>query len=174
MCPYGLYSEQLSGTAFTVPRGKNQKSWLYRIRPSVAHRAFREMEQADASFDLLKVNPNQLRWKPFTIPTNPDLTFVSGLKLMAGAGDPTMKHGIAVYVYTATASMNKCAMYDSDGDLLIVPQQGSLNIQTEMGLMRVDQCEIAVIPRGIKFSVKVEGPSRGYVLEVGNMLGVSE
>ena len=36
-CPYGLYAEQLSGTSFTAPRGANERSWLYRMRPSVKH-----------------------------------------------------------------------------------------------------------------------------------------
>ena len=34
-CAYGLYAEQLSGSPFTAPRGSNERSWLYRIRPSV-------------------------------------------------------------------------------------------------------------------------------------------
>ena len=34
---YGLYAEQLSGSPFTAPRGTNERSWLYRIRPSVQH-----------------------------------------------------------------------------------------------------------------------------------------
>ncbi|OSX79960.1 hypothetical protein BU14_0066s0013, partial [Porphyra umbilicalis] len=33
---YGLYAEQLSGTAFTVPRAANARTWLYRILPSAA------------------------------------------------------------------------------------------------------------------------------------------
>ena len=41
-CPYGLYAEQLSGTAFTLPRNHNQKSWLYRILPSVVHDKYKE------------------------------------------------------------------------------------------------------------------------------------
>ena len=36
-CAYGLYAEQLSGTAFTAPRGQNGRTWCYRIRPSVKH-----------------------------------------------------------------------------------------------------------------------------------------
>ena len=36
-CAYGLYAEQLSGTPFTAPRGKNERTWCYRIRPSVKH-----------------------------------------------------------------------------------------------------------------------------------------
>src|ERR671936_852433 len=34
---YGLYAEQLSGSPYTAPRSTNERSWLYRIRPSVRH-----------------------------------------------------------------------------------------------------------------------------------------
>ena len=43
-CPFGLYAEQLSGTAFTAPRGTNRRSWLYRIRPSAQHEPFKRIE----------------------------------------------------------------------------------------------------------------------------------
>jgi homogentisate 1,2-dioxygenase len=36
-CAYGLYAEQLSGSPFTAPRAANERSWLYRIRPTVQH-----------------------------------------------------------------------------------------------------------------------------------------
>ena len=36
-CNYGLYGEQLSGTAFTAPSHQNERTWCYRIRPSVKH-----------------------------------------------------------------------------------------------------------------------------------------
>ena len=36
---YGLYAEQFSGTAFTAPRASNRRSWLYRLRPALAHGA---------------------------------------------------------------------------------------------------------------------------------------
>src|SRR3954468_16452157 len=36
-CAYGLYAEQLSGSPFTAPRASNERSWLYRIRPTVAN-----------------------------------------------------------------------------------------------------------------------------------------
>lgn len=56
-------------------------------------------------------------------------------------------------------------MYNSDGDFLIVPQQGALDIQTELGFLSVEPCEIVVIPRGVVFSVSLKGESRGYILE---------
>ena len=34
---YGLYAEQLSGSPFTAPQATNQRTWLYRIRPTVRH-----------------------------------------------------------------------------------------------------------------------------------------
>lgn len=165
-CAFGLYAEQLTGTAFTCPRARNFRSWQYKIRPSVGHGPFQEISMPLSSMDLLQNNPNQFRWKPFDIPTEGEVTFVNGLRIVAGAGDPTLKTGLAIYVYGINTSMDKTAFYDSDGDMLIVPQKGTLRIQTEMGLMVVEPCEICVVPRGIKFSVHVDGPSRGYVQEI--------
>ena len=39
-------------------------------------------------------------------------------------------------------------------------------IKTEFGRMIVDPNEICVIQQGMRFSIHVQGPSRGYVLEV--------
>jgi len=169
VCKYGLYAEQLSGTAFTAPRVHNQRSWLYRILPSVKHTPFEKYQQPHIAknWDEQHPNPNQLRWKPWDIPSKP-LDWVDGLRSIAGAGDPRTKNGLAIHIYTCNLSMKDKAMYNSDGDFLIVPQQGVLNITTEMGKMKVAPNEICVIQRGIRFSVDISGPSRGYVLEVFN------
>lgn len=59
------------------------------------------------------------------------------------------------------------AFYSADGDLLIVPQHGDLDIQSEMGRLLVRPNEICVIPRGIRYRVTLpEGPVRGYTLEL--------
>src|ERR1700744_4866136 len=84
----GLYTEQFSGTPFTAPRGANRRSWLYRIRPSVAHRPFEPMRSGllrSTPFDEVPAPPNQLRWQPLPIPTAPT-DFVDGLVTMAGNG----------------------------------------------------------------------------------------
>jgi homogentisate 1,2-dioxygenase len=47
-CPYGLYAEQISGSPFTAPRKTNERSWLYRIRPTLAH--WGKFSKADISF----------------------------------------------------------------------------------------------------------------------------
>jgi hypothetical protein len=62
--------------------------------------------------------------------------------------------------------MEKRAFVNSDGDFLIIAQQGALDIQTEFGNLYVQPGEICVIQRGQRFRVSVEGPTRGYILEV--------
>ncbi|KAH9381779.1 hypothetical protein HPB48_009813 [Haemaphysalis longicornis] len=181
VCPYGLYAEQLSGTAFTAPRETNKRSWLYRIRPSVQHAPFTKYagdNNLTADWNTNYPNPNQLRWKPFEIPDQAkgSIDFVDGLNTVCGAGDARTRHGVAVHVYCCNISMKDKAMYNSDGDFLIgksnlphviaIPQQGSLSIITEFGRMHVDPNEICVIQQGMRFQVHVSGPSRGYILEV--------
>lgn len=168
-CPLHLYAEQLSGTAFTVPRAGNQRSWLYRTQPSVVHRPFSRIDNGLICNNFADgfTDPNQTRWKPFPLPADDQPTdFVQGLTTVCGAGDPALKAGLVTYIYTANRSMENKSFYNSDGDLLIVPQQGSLDIQTEFGFMEVHSGEICVIQRGIQFAVRLDGPSRGYVLEV--------
>ncbi len=163
--PLGLYAEQFSGTPFTAPRHQNRRAWLYRIRPSVTHRPF---EPHDAGrirgrFDEADTTPNQLRWDPFPIV---DGDFIDGLTTICGNGDPAVNSGIAVHVYGATRSMTDRFFYDADGELLLVPQQGTLDLRTELGNLTAAPGEIAVIPRGTKFRVELpDGPSRGYVCE---------
>jgi homogentisate 1,2-dioxygenase len=171
VCPYGLYAELLSGSAFTAPRETNKRTWLYRIRPSVVHEPFKRVEQGHVTnkFSDWHPNPNQLRWLPFSLPEADDRKdFVQGLCTVCGAGDPCSRDGVAVYVYLCNTPMHNKAFYNADGDFLIVPQQGPLNITTELGKIHVDINEICVIQQGIRFSVEVSGPSRGYILEVFN------
>lgn len=167
-CPYGLYAEQLSGTAFTAPRETNKRSWLYRILPSVKHEPFVKIEHAflTSAWDDDEPTPNQLRWKPFDIKDNGETDFVEGLNTVCGAGDPRMRNGVAIHVYTCNKSMENKAFYNSDGDFLIVPQKGTLRITTEFGRMLVEPNQICVIQQGIRFAVQVTEPSRGYMLEV--------
>ncbi|HEX9160939.1 MAG TPA: homogentisate 1,2-dioxygenase, partial [Thermoanaerobaculia bacterium] len=158
---YGLYAEQLSGTPFTAPRHANRRGWLYRIRPSVRHEPFRKLRDGDA---LTAGTPNQLRWDPFPIPSKA-VDFIDGVVSICGNGDPAMTAGIRVHVYAANRSMTDRFFYDADGELLIVPQQGTLSVRTELGVLDVEPGEICAIPRGIKFRVEVDGDVRGYICE---------
>jgi homogentisate 1,2-dioxygenase len=156
---HGLYAEQLSGTPFTAARSENRRSWLYRIRPSVCHEPYAPYADARLRCDYGDASPNQLRWDPFPIPSEP-IDFVDGLITVCG------NSGIAAHVYVATRSMERRFFYDADGELLIVPQQGRLAIATELGKIDVEPGEIAVIQRGIKFRVELpDGAARGYVCE---------
>jgi homogentisate 1,2-dioxygenase len=158
---HGLYAEQLSGSPFTAPRPLNRRSWLYRIRPSVLHEPF---EPLRALWSESEETPNQLRWDPFPIPA--DATdFVDGLIPICGNGDVAQHSGIGVYVYCANRSMPSRFFYDADGELLIVPQQGTLRLRTELGIIEAEPGEIAVVPRGVRFAVDIDGDARGYVCE---------
>uniref|UniRef100_T1K742 Homogentisate 1,2-dioxygenase n=1 Tax=Tetranychus urticae TaxID=32264 RepID=T1K742_TETUR len=167
-CKYGLYAEQISGTAFTVSREFNRRSWFYRIRPSVTHRPFRRIQTTHISNDWSSCppNPNQLRWAPFNVPDSKGIDFVDGIHTISGAGDPVARSGLAIYIYGCDKSMENKCFYNSDGDLLIVPEKETLYITTEFGKLVVAPLEICLIPMGIKFSVAVTGPARGYILEV--------
>ena len=164
---FGLYAEQINGTAFTAPRGQNKRSWMYRIRPSVVHSPYRRIDNGllrSTPFAEVETTPNQLRWSPVAIPDEPT-TFVQGLRTMGGNGDLSTHSGVGIHVYVCNTSMHDTFFYNADGEMLIVPQQGAMRFLTELGILDVRPGEICVIPRGIKFRVEVEGPSRGYILE---------
>jgi homogentisate 1,2-dioxygenase len=166
--PRGLYAEQISGTSFTAPRGQNRRSWLYRIRPSAMHKAFTRIEDGllrSAPFTESEAPPNRLRWDPLPYPERP-ADFLDGLVTIGGNGDASGRTGVALHVYRATRPMNGRAFYDADGELLIVPQQGRLRLQTELGVLEAAPGEVAVVPRGIKFRAELpDGRARGYVCE---------
>jgi homogentisate 1,2-dioxygenase len=166
-CPYRLYAEQLSGTAFTAPRHSNRRTWLYRIRPAVAHGPFQAMERdvfADRTDDQ-PLAPNQLRWDPMPLPTAPT-DFVDGLLPVAENGSPESHAGCGIYLYAANQSMRNRYFYSADGELLIVPQLGTLVLYTELGRIDLEPQEVAVIPRGLRFRVDVQaGAARGYICE---------
>jgi len=165
---HGLYTEQLSGTAFTAPRVVNRRTWLYRIRPSVAHKPFAPMPQGSlrsAPFDEVPTPPNQLRWKPIPIPAKPT-DFIDGLITMAGNGNTHTHAGVAIHIYVANRSMTDRFFYNADGEMLIVPQMGRLLLRTEMGVLEAAPGEIAVIQRGIRFRVELlDSEARGYICE---------
>jgi homogentisate 1,2-dioxygenase len=165
--PYGLYAEQLSGTAFTAPRGQNRRSWLYRIRPAAVHGPFKQIGNRglNARFDEVPATPNQLRWDPPAMPAEP-ADFIDGLVTMGGNGDPAAQVGCAIHLYAANRSMTRRYFYDADGELLIVPQRGRLRLWTELGVLEIEPQEIAVIPSGVRFRVELlDGEARGYVCE---------
>jgi homogentisate 1,2-dioxygenase len=168
-CAYGLYAEQLSGSPFTAPRATNERSWLYRIRPTVAH--WGEFEKVGAG--LWRTAPcaevdlplAPLRWDPIPLPKE-KLSFLEGIRTITTAGDAGSQSGMGAHVYLATRSMKDEYFYNADGEMMVVPQQGALRFATEFGVIDVAPGEVAVIPRGVKIRVELQGgPARGYLCE---------
>ncbi len=166
-CPYGLYAEQLSGTAFTAPRAANRRSWLYRIQPAAVQGEFRPLAHPGVlgRFAELPVPPDPLRWSALPVPTEPT-DFIDGLLSAGGAGSSEAHSGCAIHWYRANRSMRERFFYDADGELLIVPQLGALRVASELGVLELEPQEIVVVPRGVRFRVELLGPeARGYVCE---------
>ena len=152
---------------------RTSSPWLYHILPSSVHEPFEPRESAtyntnpeNKPYEKIHHVPNQLRWDPFDLDETVD--WVHSLRLVAGAGDLTMKQGVGYHIFAAGKDMDSQeAFYNADGDLLIVPQHGVLDITTELGKLLVRPNEICVIPRGIRHRVALPtGPARGYVLEL--------
>ncbi len=160
---FGLYAEQLSGSAFTAPRSENRRSWLYRMRPAANHPPFRpyagKARLCSAPYAEAPADPNRLRWDPLPIPAEPT-DFLDGLVTLGG------NEGIGIHLYAANRSMVDRAFFDADGELLIVPQSGALRIVTEMVLVDVEPLQVGLIPRGVRFRIDLpDGEARGYVCE---------
>jgi homogentisate 1,2-dioxygenase len=155
--PFGLYAEQLSGTAFTAPRGENRRSWLYRLRPSQSHGAFAPYcadHLRSENFDDMPPTPNRLRWDKLPPPEAPT-DFIDGLITYGGNGSPEAQAGLAIHLYAVNRSMRDRVLFNADGEYLFVPQDGGLRLRTELGVLDVEPGEIAVIPRGMRFAVDI-------------------
>lgn len=165
--PLGLYAEQLSGTAFTVPRVFNRRTWAYRIRPSVLHKPFAQIGNGlwQSSFNELAPTPNQMRWNALPMPAA-ETDFVEGMTTIAGNGEPLSQAGIAIHIYACNKNMTDRFFYNADGEMIVVAEKNRIRFLTEMGVLEIGSGEIAVLPRGLKFRVELpEGSARGYICE---------
>jgi homogentisate 1,2-dioxygenase len=165
--PYGLYPELLSGTPFTVKNAQNSRVWMYRIRPSFSHGVYHPLPAGRFAAAYTEIEPNRTRWAPLPIPPASErVDFLDGLATLGGEGSPTGP-GYAIHLYAANADMVDRAFSTADGDLLIVPQTGELDVWTELGSLRASPGTIVVVPRAIKFAIGLpDGAARGWVAEV--------
>ena len=166
--PFGLYAEQLSGTAFTAPRHENRRSWLYRLRPAAQHGRFERYDGNPLFGGALSDGPpppNRMRWGPIEdSPAGTD--WLDSMRTIMGNGSAERMEGVAVHIYAADRDMIDRVFSNADGELLFVPQQGSLLLLTELGRLHVPPGQIAVVPRGVRFRVILpDGRAKGYVAE---------
>lgn len=176
--PLGLRTERISGSSFVAPREQNYQTWLYRLRSSLIHTDFEPLNEVDPAAaghgygvpsptSLEHVSPNSSFWPTLPVPARADWT--AGQQLVGRTGDPQRKEGMAVWVFSVTEDMPARQAFSSlDGDMLIVPQAGTLDVQTELGRLLVRQSEIALVPRSMRFRITLPGgkPARGYICEL--------
>ncbi|MGA2128115.1 MAG: homogentisate 1,2-dioxygenase, partial [Xanthobacteraceae bacterium] len=130
-CAYGLYAEQLSGSPFTAPRASNERSWLYRIRPTVAHLG--RFEKVDSG--LWRTAPcleaevpiAPMRWDPLPIP-NEEHAFIGGVRTITTAGDAAAQAGMAASIYLISRSMQDEYFWNADAEMMFVPQHNGLRL----------------------------------------------
>lgn len=167
---YGLYPEQISGTGFVAARHENQRSWVYRIRPAAGHPPFTALEHPTFRDDWSeRPEVNLFGRRALEIPSADAgrVDFVDGIHTVGGQGRPELRRGYAIHLYAANASMEDRCLYNADGDLIILPETGTITLLTELGVLTVAPRQMAIVPRGLKFSVLLEdGPARGYMGEV--------
>ena len=157
--PRGLYTEQLSGTAFTRPRHVNLRSWLYRIKPSVVQGDFQLYTKKPVIQYENHQAPTPYRWSPHATPKK-NVDFIDGLIPIAG------NSVVNTFLYQCTQSMQNRYFSNNDGELLFVPYLGEMLIFTELGKLTISPGQIAVIPRGIRFRIELMSPAAcGYLCE---------
>lgn len=164
---HGLVAELISGTTFTAPRAHNRRSYVYRIRPSVVHGKYERIDNGalrTPPFDL-PPSPNHYSWGPVGETTSHH-DFVEGLATLCGNGSPNSQSGMAVHLYSASKSMVDRVFVDADGELMVIPQKGTIGLFTEFGRLEVALGEVAVIPKGTKFRVELfDDHATGVVCE---------
>jgi homogentisate 1,2-dioxygenase len=167
--PLGLFAEQFSSSAFTAPRHRNLKAWLYKIRPSVIQGKFEEVGHptwiSDAKRGKVIRTPQALRFNPYPQATA-QTDFIDSLFTYTINGSYETNSGCAVHLYSFNQSMKNRYAYNADAEMMIIPESGEILIHTELGVLELSPLFIGVIPRGMKFKVELKSPNaRGYVCE---------
>lgn len=159
-CPFDLFAEQISGTAFTKLRSTNLHSWLYRMLPTAAQGPYTLYPQNLVMEYTKELSPNAERWSPIARESGSECDFIEGLFHVAG------NHITQAYTYQCTKSMHNKYFANNDGELLFVPYSGKVHLHTEMGILFLKPGMIAIIPRGIKFKVELlDSETKGYLCE---------
>jgi homogentisate 1,2-dioxygenase len=176
--PYGLYAELLSGSAFTAPRALNRRTWMYRRLPSVVCGPFTALDHAGwltGTGERRNTPPNPLRWGPPEGHDDPAQAqdFVEAMTTLVVAGDAQAQWGMAVHQAVIGRSMKQRALVNADGEFLIIPQRGALDLTTELGVLHLVPGDLALIPRGVVFRVDVAPQAEPAWVYVGENYGAA-
>ena len=169
-CNFNLYAEQLSGSPFSSPLVNNERSWLYRLRPSVKHsgnykKIIMKNWKSGPHIGEHNLPIGQYRWDPFNLESN-EINFIHGVKTITVSGDVNMHLGMSSSVYMFNVSMKNTVFTNADAEMLFIPYLGTLILFTEMGKIKIKPGEIAVLPRGITVKISTSDEiSKGYICE---------
>ncbi|SBS31682.1 Homogentisate 1,2-dioxygenase [Marinomonas spartinae] len=165
-CPFGLYAEQISGSSFTAGQGHNLRSWLYRIRPSVAHRADGKrvevtnwVSQADDSNTCIAFDP--LRWCPLADAAG---HWVQSVRTLTIAGGATSQTGMSASIATLHPEQQP-VFQNHDAEMLVMPISAAMTLRTEFGILEVEVGHLAVVPRSVFVEFIGDQTTQLYLLE---------
>ena len=150
--PYGLYAEQFSGTAFTVPRHEARRTWLYRIRPSAGHGPFRPIDQACSRPPGVRRRPTGCAGTRCRSPRRRPISSPAWPPWRQSPGDALT--GVRIHIYHANRSMER-VFYGQRRGIAAGPAAGRLLLVPNAAGCWSRPGEIAVIPRGMKFRVEL-------------------
>lgn len=165
-CAFGLYAEQISGSAFTAPQGHNLRSWMYRIRPSVAHRADGDLvefvnwvSRSDDSNTQIAFDP--LRWNPLAAVEG---HWVESVRTLTIAGSASSQIGMSASIATLHEQQQP-VLQNHDAEMLVMPISSSISLRTEFGVLEIGVGSLGVIPRSAFVELSTENITQIYLLE---------
>jgi homogentisate 1,2-dioxygenase len=159
-CPFNLYAEQISGSAFTRKRNQNLHTWVYRCWPSVGFQGYEIYPFHGKMTTAVLQKPDPIRLLPKRNELNTTIDFIDSWQPIAS------NHHANTYWYYTNQSMNKRYFINRDAEMLFIPVSGNLNIHSEMGTLPLSPKMIAVIPRGIAIQIELLSPlAYGYLCE---------
>ncbi len=170
--PMGLYAEQISGSCFVSEGRSLLRSWIYKKSPSVDIKDYSSFKSAKtwltpgaASESEFVDFPQTLRWSHLEEPFQEGKTeWFDRFVTVCGTGSVRARKGAAVHLGKVSAEASSC-FRNADAEMVLLPYNGALNLETEFGGLRIDVGEIAVLPRGVSFRFGKSQGSDVYLCE---------
>ena len=163
--PFGLYAEQLSGSSFTTPRAAEPALVALppaALRDAPAVQPHRRRARAHRALPRGRVLAQPPALGAAAGAGRRPTDFVDGLATLATGGDARAQHGCGrARLRRQPLDGGAPFLFDADGELLIVPQEGALTLRDRDGAPRRSRpARSRVIPRGIRFRVEIDSERR--------------